>query len=240
MQVQPVDSLFVSNPYVTTHSSHDSAQELTEGGQKGLPARPVKNVHLTAQLEAESFVDQKIAMEFTSKDGDKVTFSMESLQYRKTMLQVDAEGSPEDMQKIVDYIKKEYTSMREELQKAFIKSIGGSVDDTSSIDEAGKTDTLNIPEYWNAENTSQRIVDFAVSFFNAFKGSGEEFLNIIKGAIEKGFGEAADMLGDLPDAVQGLVNDTHRLVMEKLDAWAQSQGIAVDTAGTTETLKAAA
>jgi hypothetical protein len=243
MQVQPVDSLFTASSPLSAPTYENPARELTEGRDKSLSSKSPNTVHLNAKLEAEYFTDQKIAIEYTSKDGDKVTFSMESLQYQKTMLDVDAEGGANDIQKIVDYIKKEYTSMREELQKAFIKSVGGHVDETGQADETGGSAALNIPEYWNAENTSQRIVDFAVSFLGAFKGSGEDFLKLIKDAIDKGFKEAVGFFGDLPDQVKSLVDDTHRLVMEKLDKWAQEKGVAVagsEQTGTTEPEKAAA
>jgi hypothetical protein len=112
--------------------------------------------------------------------------------------------------------------------------------DTTGTDETQSTDTeVKIPEYWNAENTSQRIVDFATSFFDAFKGKGEEFLSKIKAAVEEGFKQAKDILGgNLPDVASKLVNDTHDLVMAKFDKWAQEKGITPKSDSTEQALAA--
>lgn len=223
MQLQPVSSPFVANSRLNSPTYDNPALALAENGGRQLSSGKQNNmIQLNATLEAEYFSSQKYAIEFTSKDGDKVSFSMESVQYQKALLEVDAEGSPEDMQKIVDFIKKQYADMKNEILKQFIKSQGGEVQDTG---ETGQTEELAIPEYWNAENTSQRIVDFALQFYDAFQGAGEDFLKIIKDAIEKGFKEAKEMLGDLPDPVSKLINDTHDLIMQKLDAWAEEKGI---------------
>ncbi|HON12136.1 MAG TPA: DUF5610 domain-containing protein, partial [Chitinispirillaceae bacterium] len=97
---------------------------------------------------------------------------------------------------------------------------------------------IEVPEYWNAENTSQRIVDFATSFFDSFKGAGIDFLNTIKAAIEKGFSEARGMLGAVPKSVSDLTDRTYELVMEKLDKWAVEKGILTTENGVSETVEA--
>jgi hypothetical protein len=129
----------------------------------------------------------------------------------------------------VDFLKEQYVSLKAEIIKGFMKSNGMEVTDEKSAENASQTSSTDeiqgLPEYWNAENTSQRIVDFATSFYSMFKGSGEDFLAMIKDAIGQGFSQAKDITGDLPDAVSKLVNNTHDLAMKKLDAWAQEQGI---------------
>ena len=136
------------------------------------------------------------------------------------------------MQKIIDYIKESYDQMRKELLKGFLKSVGVDVLEDEKVEKAEASDALEkLPEFWNAENTSQRIVDFAVSFLGIFKGSGDEFLSTIKAAIEEGFKQARDLLGDLPDQISNLVDDTYNLTMEKIDKWAEEQGISVPVSG---------
>jgi hypothetical protein len=176
---------------------------------------------LNATMTAEYYKASSFALEYTSGDGDKVSLSFQSVEYQKTMLGIEAEGDEQSMQDLVKLIQEEYKNLQKQVLKEFVKSIGGKVD------EVGETaqPTLQIPDYWNAENTSQRIVDFAVSFFDAFSGAGDEFLTKIKDAIEQGFSQAREMLGELPDQVSQLVNDTHDLVMSKLDAWAVQKGI---------------
>jgi gas vesicle protein len=221
MQLQPVGPSIFANSNLFASTYDKPTQSLTDNGQKGLRSGS-SSMSLNATIEAEYLSVDKYSMQFTSKDGDTVSVSMESVQYQKSLLQVDATGNSEDIQKILDYIKKEYEDMRTQILKEFFKKINGKADEMEDVD---KTSELAIPEYWNAENTSQRIVDFALQFYDAFEGAGEDFLAMIKGAIENGFAEAKEMLGDLPDPISQLVSDTHDLVMQKLDKWAEEKGI---------------
>jgi hypothetical protein len=224
MQLQPVNSLFAASPRQSSPTYQNPLQNLSDGGNRIL--RSNASSSLNATLETEYLSKQTLDVEFTSKDGDKVSFSMESIQYQKTQLQVNASGSPEDMNKIIDYLKEQYKSMKEAIMKAFVEANGGTFDSPDAAAKIDKAQKIEVPEYWNAENTSQRIVDFATQFLDAFKGSGEEFLKTMKDAIDAGFKQAKDLLGDLPDQVNKLVSDTHDLVMQKLDKWAESKGIA--------------
>jgi hypothetical protein len=88
-------------------------------------------------------------------------------------------------------------------------------------EEVDPAEELGIPEYWNAENTSQRIVDFATSFFEVSGKDAEEFGRIIIGAVKRGFEEANEILGNLPGAVGRLIAQTQSLTLEKLDAWVE-------------------
>ena len=179
-------------------------------------------------MVAEYYSSQSISVEYTSKDGDSVSFSMESVQYAKSAMELSAGGDSEDMKALVDYIKDNFDRMRKEMIKGFLRSAGVEVPEDEKPEAVDQAPTLQIPEEWNAENTSQRIVDFAVSFFDAFKGSGNEFLNTIKSAVEEGFKQARDMLGELPGQVSDLISATYDLVMKKLDTWGTEQGITVD------------
>lgn len=241
MYVQPVGQLFTANPRQLSSANDAPAHALAGGGQGGRSFLP-KAASLNAGIEAEYFSSEKISMEFTSKDGDTVTLSMESVRYQRATLAVDAEGSPHDMKKILDYIKKEYASLRHDVLKDFMKTFDGGIEDTEKTPDAGTVEALNIPEYWNAENTSRRIVDFALTFFDGFKGAGEDFVKMIKDAVEKGFRKANDVLGELPEPVAKLVEDTYNLVMQKIDTWAAGKGISGSEAeeGEILSLKAAA
>jgi hypothetical protein len=212
MQLQPVSLPLFSN---SRPSNDGTSPSLLNNNRSGTST-------VKASLQAEYLNYQKLSMEFTSKDGDTVSLSFESIEYQKTLLQVGASGSQEDIGKVIDFIKKEYEEMKSAVLKEFLKKMGGTIDETPETDAKKE---LNIPEFWNAENTSQRIVDFALQFYDGFQGVGEDFLQTIKDAIEKGFQEARDMLGELPDPVSGLITDTYDLVMQKLDNWAQEKGI---------------
>ena len=88
-------------------------------------------------------------------------------------------------------------------------------------EEIDPAEELGIPEYWNAENTSQRIVDFATSFFEVSGKDADEFGRIIIDAVKQGFKEANEILGDLPGAAGRLIAQTQSLTLEKLDAWVE-------------------
>jgi hypothetical protein len=180
-------------------------------------------------LTSEQYSLTKTVLQYQNNDGDSVTLSMESIDYQKAVLSASDANSKDDWKKVVDYLKQQYSSLKDEIIKGFLKSNGVDVQDNSTVDSTSQTnsnsDIPGLPDYWNADNTSQRIVDFATSFYSMFKGSGQDFLAMIKDAIDKGFSEAKDMTGDLPDAVSNLVKNTHDLVMKKLDDWAQQQGI---------------
>lgn len=67
--------------------------------------------------------------------------------------------------------------------------------------------------YFGVEQTSQRIVDFAINGF----GNDPEKLQQMKDAIDQGFKEAQDAFGGaLPEISQ----KTYEAIMEKLDAFA--------------------
>ncbi|GEM_PF-1914914 len=86
------------------------------------------------------------------------------------------------------------------------------------VDE--EVEAAEVPEEWNAENTSQRIVDFALSFREVANKQGlsdEEFISQIKEAVSAGFRLAKKDLGSIPEASAKLFNDTFELSMKKLD-----------------------
>lgn len=179
-------------------------------------------------VASEYYSSEKLFVEFQSKDGDRVSLSMEQVHYQKSMASVEGKNlSEEDWKEMVKGIKDELLEMKREMVRAFVESTGGKVQPEKTGKESEVDVTAGIdglPEYWNAENTSQRIVDFALSFRDLFEGTDEEYAELMKGAIDKGFDLAMGEMGQLPDKVNQLVSTTHSLVHEKLDAWLASRG----------------
>ncbi len=66
---------------------------------------------------------------------------------------------------------------------------------------------------FSAEAVSNRLVDFA----KAVSGGDIEKLDKLKSAIDEGFKQAKNLLGELPE----ISSKTYDLTMEKLDAWAE-------------------
>jgi hypothetical protein len=235
MTVQAINTNLMNVAQILPKSSNYSGQSAATGLENNgeYPQFTGNNGITSLSLTSEYFSSDKTVVQFQSKDGDSVTLSSESVEYQKAMLTANGNNSKEDWQKVINYLKEQYSSMKAEIVKGFLKSNGVDVQDETGTDGTAQTTSTDsipgLPEYWNAENTSQRIVDFATSFLSMFKGSGQDFLAMIKDAIDQGFSQAKDITGDLPDPVSKLVNNTHDLVMKKLDAWALQQGIASDT-----------
>lgn len=184
---------------------------------------PQKKYAIDARLTTEYYSATSMSFDYTSKDGDTVSLSMNSIEYGKSIMDVAASGNQEDMKKLIAYIKDNFEQMKKDFLKGLLQNAGQDVSANEQVTAPDPTKLLQIPDEWSAENTSQRIVEFAVSFAGIFKGKGEEFLSTIKAAIEEGFKQARDLLGDLPEEVSSLIDDTYKKTMEKLDAWAKDQ-----------------
>lgn len=69
-------------------------------------------------------------------------------------------------------------------------------------------------DFWGAEKTAQRILDFA----KGLAGGNADAFETLKNAFEKGFGESEKIWGDkLPDVCY----DTYDLVQKGFDEWEQ-------------------
>jgi hypothetical protein len=90
--------------------------------------------------------------------------------------------------------------------------------DLSGVNGGKDVEEAKVPDYWNAENTSQRIVDFAMSFRGlATELSDEEYIKQVRDAVEKGYKLAKKDIGDLPGPSAKLFNNTYNLTMKKFD-----------------------
>lgn len=87
-------------------------------------------------------------------------------------------------------------------------------DDTAPADDSGK----GVPEYWNAENTSDRIVKFATQMAE-IAGNDSDFAKTIVKAVADGFDQANAATGPLPGAAGELNKKTRELTFSKLSKW---------------------
>jgi len=80
------------------------------------------------------------------------------------------------------------------------------------------TKAADVPEYWGAEKTSQRIVDFAMSFREmAPELSDEEYIEQVRKSVQLGYKLAKKDVGSMPGPSAQLFNDTYNLTMKKFD-----------------------
>jgi hypothetical protein len=90
-------------------------------------------------------------------------------------------------------------------------------------DAAQSDEEANVPPYWNAENTSDRIVHFATQMAEISGLDLGEFAAKIKDAIGAGFDQAKQATGELPGAAGKLNKDTKDLVFAKLSKWLEAK-----------------
>ncbi len=177
-----------------------------------------------------------------SSNVDTVNISLESLEMSssssaQTSSSSNVSGTDSsngsDMQNIVKMIKDEMDKLKQNLVSTLLgldKGTTGTTPTSGTTQAQDVTDGIQgLPAYWGSEQTSQRIVDFATSFSGLTGQAGKDFYNTMVTAIEKGFKDAAGEIGsNVPSQVSDLTNKTETLVLNKLKAWAQSNGIQVD------------
>ena len=80
-----------------------------------------------------------------------------------------------------------------------------------------ETEAAPVPDEWSAENTSQRIVDFALKFASQSDKPFDQFVGEMRAAVQAGFSQAKDEMGGVPSASGKLFNDTYVAAMDKFD-----------------------
>jgi hypothetical protein len=154
---------------------------------------------------------------------------MESIKAQESFSINTSKLSDEDWKKIISDIKDEYLKQKGRFIQKLLQGLDGNPTTEAEAENNAPVSALNsagglknLPEYWNAENTSQRIIDFATSFYKGEGDDGKEFYSMMKAAIEKGFGMAREIMGDMPSEIGNLTKDTFGLAMKKLDEWRRS------------------
>lgn len=205
------------NDNYSTNQSKQSTHNRYNAGSKN---------NLSRNIDLAYWSSESCALEYHNKDGDAFTVSLEYSSYKCINVTTSNKVQSEDWQKVVDSIKDEFIRLHKEMKNTLVQSIEGNAVKKSEPQKNDKTNKIQgLPEYWNAENTSQRIVDFAISFYDLAQCSGKEYYEMMRGAIEEGFSQAMSQLGEMPDCVSSLAYDTIEQALEKLQAWAHDQGI---------------
>ena len=180
--------------------------------------------------QAAVYYKEEVHMQFSNSDGDVFEMS-----YRTEAAGVLAyDGSGKDASSFASQIEKfmgqveEFVEQQKQRMLDFLVNHSGFFGDNENSSKpffqgVGDNQSFELPEYWSPENTSERIVNFALSFFDGSKMDAEAYAEKISKAVEAGFSQAREILGKLPDGVNGVVKDTERLTFEKIDAWAARQ-----------------
>jgi hypothetical protein len=208
------------------NQSSGNKNDVTRKNVSGI--RQNENAVFTASYSSRDL----LSVNFSNQDGDTVSLTMEHVESVKTRLALDNEMSKEEQAQIIGRIRDEFLQFQGQMIQKILHGLHGKMSD---LKEKGSTEAEpaevasdeipGLPEYWNAENTSQRIVDFATSFYGIAESTGKDYYDLMRSAIEDGFSQAMGIMGTLPDAVNNLANKTFDLALQKLDAWALEQGI---------------
>ncbi len=195
-------------------------------GQKN-PSTP-ENFSHRAEAGAYAYQSQSFGMIYTNQDGDRVELFYKQEQFEAVTGRLYSESAQTTspfssaFQRIKDFIEQQEQQLLAHFFGNNDNSMIQKVMNGSSV-AVQNTPELKIPEFWNAENTSQRIVDFALSFYSFSDKSPEEYAKMMKNAVKAGFEQAGAVLGERPSEVEALVSQTEKLAMEKFDRWIQEQ-----------------
>lgn len=155
-------------------------------------------------------------------DKDVVEFSFEAKMLNVSILV--QKGSEEKVKLNIQALK---------LDIAFSKRRNASYFDDENtyedIDKKYSDEVNNLDEKlgeWSTERVSDRVVDFAKAIYEGLlmedgdpetKEKLEKYKKLIKDAINKGFEEARQELGDIDDVLKELQQKTYDKIMKKLD-----------------------
>ncbi len=183
-------------------------------------ARPKYNI----SMEGYSYSHETLDIKYQNADGDYLELSYSAENYKSLSVNAQGEIGNEDMMKdwlenVRDFLLEQEKRLLDIIFNNEDSMLTSGVKQGAASKEIDPAQVLGIPEYWNAENTSQRIVDFATSFYQAFEGSSEEYGSIIIDAVKKGFEEAKGIIGPISGPAADLLADTEALTFEKLDQW---------------------
>lgn len=164
--------------------------------------------------------------------GSQKTSESKSISYESIELAVEYTRTKIDIVELSEGGKRMLSTS--ESMKILYKSTTVKMEDAAGTEGAEETGTdASLADYFSPENTAQRIVDFARSFFPAYGDNHadehdptklqDDFTKMMRDAIEQGFKEARAILGDFyeqdtPGFITDTIDQTYDLVQQKLDA----------------------
>lgn len=113
-----------------------------------------------------------------------------------------------------------------------VKKIEITIVQTSGSGEIADENPFSaLPEEWRPEAVAQRIFDFVTSFKGKTDAQGNDFFKLVKNAVLEGVKQALGELGDMDDQTKEVINETTRLLQEKLDSWGREEGLLPEPEG---------
>jgi hypothetical protein len=180
------------------------------------------------EVSASLYRSDSVSLTMTDKDGEKVSLEIEHVRIA-SYKSCCSDSEREMWDRITEQMKNDFAEWKEQSIRDLLKESGlkqheeirNVWEELSHSEQVKHTDDLidKMPDMWKPEAVAERIVQFTVAFAGKTESQGEDFFELAKNAIADGFGQAHSELGELPGAVNGVVERTRQLVAEKLEAW---------------------
>jgi hypothetical protein len=182
-----------------TIASEQSSSRLS-AGYMSIVRQPVSPASMEREPQKSWMVEDKVNLH-QSQSG-AATYNVS---------QAVGEGGRENLDLLQAYV----ANLLKEAGVAVMVATGEGGVDISTLTPAEAQELIAEDGYLGVEQTSQRIVDFAI----AAAGGDPSRLAAVREGVERGFQEAKDAFGGwLPD----ISYQTYDAVMEKLDIWEAS------------------
>jgi hypothetical protein len=208
-----------------------------------------KNFALQGSHYQERYTSENKSIELSKTSvalsNDEATYSASSFEFNASFktytpdmdkvnaMKEEAENKLVNLMK--DSIEQGFTKQANALEKALSRYTGDSTlvegsditisikieITTASTEESSETNAQD--DYWSAENTSDRFIEFA----KALSGNDSSKVDLFKNAFIKGYEAAEELFGrTLPD----VCSDTYDLTLEKFDQWQNEDSEIEETA----------
>lgn len=189
---------------ITPQTAPKTAQEET-----------IKKTTTLASDNSDKYVksEQTFTPAYTKKTAAKDNAIDVNKNYKGSVMQSRADHLAEVVQTLIS--KQCSKADKNQFIDSINEKIKETTGDAANIDQIESAEPMdNIEDYWGAENTSQRIFDFAKNL----AGNNDELFDDLKESFIRGFGLAEgdhSGKGSLPSVCY----DTYDKVMEKFDEW---------------------
>jgi hypothetical protein len=192
--------------------------------------------NLTGRLKFRSTHDEyqhsqnEINIKYQNQDGDSFELSMQAQSLNKInedecngrLVKNPFQSVSEIIKQFIqNQIQKMAESSTENKAKRVEKSGKKLPEVSETKDNAGSKS--EIPEFWNARNTAERISKFAVTFHGKSGREPGDFANEAVAAVKKGFEGAGDTLNGLEQGVSSLNSEIQGTVIENIETWARAK-----------------
>lgn len=205
---------------------------MLNGIQGGLPQRSAG--YTKSSGSSENVVSKKTSGFSYSSDSVKLSYnSSAGTQYQIEILHEEMKGF--DLSAYTkndkDIWGQQFGKSKSEFSGFYqsVKKIEITIVTTSEGVEGGKFSGL--PEEWRPEAVAQRIFDFVTSFKGKTDAQGNDFFKLVKNAVLEGVKQALGELGDMDDETKQVINETTRLLNEKLESWGKEEGYITEPEG---------